>query len=175
MRIPTQISELSLRSFEATDRASLVQHGNNRAVWRNLTDQFPHPYTLADADFFIDFATNGDDRLFHLAIDWQGEFIGSIGITKGRSNKAFTGAMGYWLGETYWGRGIATAAVSAITAHAFGKLQLLRIEASVLSWNAASARVLEKNGFLHEGTQRMAMHKDSSFADLLLYGKLRDS
>lgn len=174
MEILATPDQVTLRSWKASDRDSLVKHANNRHIWRNLTDQFPHPYTLEDADFFIDFATNGDERLLHLCIDHAGEAIGSIGITIGRYNKRYTGSMGYWLSQDYWGRGIATRAVAAITKHTFKTRELKRIEASVLSWNPSSVRVLEKNGFLQEGVQRQAMFKGGLFADLLLFGKLNE-
>lgn len=173
--IPTRISFCTLRSFHPDDREALARHGNNRAVWRNLTDHFPNPYTLEDADFFIGFATNGDERALHLAIDVCGEAVGSIGLSKGRNNRRFTASMGYWIGEQHWGRGLATAAVAAFTEHVFSSMDIRRIESTVLSWNDASARVLLKNQFELEGIQRQAMYKDGELADLLMFSKLSKS
>jgi len=59
--------------------------------------------------------------------------------------------LGFWLGEPFWNRGIMTEAVKAFTALSFESFDLVRIYARVFEWNPASARVLEKSGYLLEG------------------------
>jgi len=56
--------------------------------------------------------------------------------------------IGYWLGEAFWNRGIVTAAVSALSAYAFKKLQLVRLYAGIFASNPASMRVLQKFGYI---------------------------
>jgi RimJ/RimL family protein N-acetyltransferase len=90
----------------------------------------------------------------------------------GEDLRAGTAEIGYWLGEPFWGRGIATAAVAAFTAHAFADLGLRRVFARVLEWNPASARVLEKCGYALEGRLRRSALKDGKVADELLYARL---
>jgi len=82
--------------------------------------------------------------------------------------------IGYWLGEAYWGRGIATEAVGEITAYGFEHFDLIRIYAVIMEWNLASIRVIEKAGYQFEGRRRKAVTKDGQTIDDLLYAIIRD-
>jgi RimJ/RimL family protein N-acetyltransferase len=82
--------------------------------------------------------------------------------------------LGYWLGEPFWNRGIATLAVRAMVEWAFTELDLIRIFAFVFESNTASARVLEKTGFTLEGTMRRAVFKRGRLMDQALYAILID-
>lgn len=163
---------LAIRGWRAEDAAAIARHADNRAVWRNLRDAFPHPYSAADARTWIDLA-RGQDPVTHFAIASPHEAIGGIGVRLGDDVFRLSGEIGYWLGEAFWGRGIATRAVRAFTAEAFSRFALERLWAGVFEWNVASARVLEKAGYRREGTLRRAVFKDGRFADQLLYARLR--
>lgn len=82
--------------------------------------------------------------------------------------------IGYWLGEPYWGRGIASEAVSAMTGYAFERFDVARVFAYVFEWNPASARVLEKAGYRLEGRLRKAVTKEGTTMDMLVYGFTED-
>ncbi|MDP6071748.1 MAG: GNAT family protein [SAR202 cluster bacterium] len=82
--------------------------------------------------------------------------------------------VGYWLGEPFWGKGIATMAISAIVDYAFAHFDLVRLYASVFEWNPASARVLEKAGFTLEGRECKSVTKDGQTIDALVYALVRD-
>ena len=82
--------------------------------------------------------------------------------------------IGFWLGESHWGRGITTAALRALTQHAFGSFDLCRLQAYVFERNAASARVLEKAGYVWEARLRKAATKDGRTFDLLVYAMVRE-
>ena len=102
------------------------------------------------------------------------EAIGSIGLSPGQDVHRYTAELGYWLAEPFWGRGIVSRAVTALTAHAFSqRTDLVRIQAAVFSWNAASARVLEKAGYQREGVLRQSVFKDGVLGDSYMYAKLR--
>src|SRR5215467_4392222 len=47
-----------LRRWRNDDKSSLVRHANNRQVWRNLRDVFPHPYTESDANVWLRYAAD---------------------------------------------------------------------------------------------------------------------
>ena len=81
--------------------------------------------------------------------------------------------IGYWLGEGVWGRGIASAAVRAVSEHAFAAYGLTRLFAVPYARNAASARVLEKAGYVLEGRLRRSAIKDGVVLDQLLYALVR--
>ena len=64
-------------------------------------------------------------------------------------------------------------AVEMITEYAFNTLDLNCIFAGLYNFNKASIRVLEKNGFVHEGVLQKAVFKNGAFHDKWRYGKLR--
>lgn len=160
-----------LRGWEETDRDSLVVQANNRNVWRNLRDRFPHPYTESDAEAWLALARAQPDWL-NWAIVVDDAAVGCIGLEPLTDVHAGTTHIGYWLGEPYWGRGIMTAAVQAIADHAFSPLGYKRIETPVFAWNPASMRVLEKCGFAREGVMAKSVLKDGELIDSVLYARL---
>jgi [ribosomal protein S5]-alanine N-acetyltransferase len=161
-----------VRDWKPSDKGSLVRIANNRNVWRNLTHRFPHPYTDADADFWLAHVASMA-RPTHWVIEVQGEMAGAIGVDVGSGVYAKSGHFGYWLGEPWWGRGIMTAAVRATAEHIFAQLGVVRLEAPVFAWNPASMRVLEKSGFVREGVLRNSILKDGQLIDAVLYARLR--
>lgn len=174
MLLQTVIPNCLLRPWSPGDKAALVRHANNRKVWRNLTDLFPHPYTEADANAWLAVAGKPGASM-HLAIELDGEAIGGIGIIAGRDVSRYTGQFGYWLGEAHWGKGIATAAGRAVLAHAFAHTDLVRLEAPVFAWNPASMRVLEKIGFQRECVRRRSVFKDGQLIDSVMYTAIRET
>lgn len=86
-----------------------------------------------------------------------------------------SGAMGYWVGSADNGRGLATAAAREFTGIAFGELGLHRIQAETLPHNAASQRVLERNGFTRIGVAPAYLQIAGTWQDHVLYQKLTDA
>ena len=168
LRIETSHPSVILRRWHAGDKDDLVAQANNRAVWRNLTGTFPHPYTPADADFWISLS-NRPSRSLHLCIEVDGRAAGGIGVIAGEDIAARTGRFGYWLGESHWGKGIGTAAAAAMVAHARAHLPFARLEANVFAWNPRSMRLLERIGFMREGVLRSSVWKDGQLTDGVMY------
>lgn len=143
---------ICIRCWRESDCAALTQHANNPKIADFLRDDFPSPYTEEDAAFFINLANRTtDDRAWLYAIDVDGEAVGSVSLTFGNDVYARSAELGYWVGEEYWGRGIAAEAVRQICEKAFRETDTVRIEAEVLALNPGSIRVLEKNQFIREG------------------------
>jgi ribosomal-protein-alanine N-acetyltransferase len=163
-----------LRRWRPEDKASLILHANNRRVWRNLRDLFPHPYTKADADHWLRFATVEDQAPWTFAVEVSGQAIGGISLVRHGDVEIHTAELGYWLGEAFWGRGIATAAVRAITAAAFEHTDIYRVYADVFAWNPGSMRVLEKAGYHREAVLLRAAFKDGTLVDRVVYALTRD-
>ncbi|HTT69542.1 MAG TPA: GNAT family protein [Gemmatimonadales bacterium] len=172
MRLELPVAGAVLRPWERGDAVSLVRHADSRAVWINLGDRFPHPYRRADADRWIE-AVTGQDPAVHFAIVVNGEAVGGIGLELQADIWKRTAVVGFWLGQAHWGRGIATAALQAVTEHAFGAFDLCRMQAYVFEHNAASMRVLEKAGYVREARLRKAATKDGRTFDLLVYALVR--
>ncbi|HEX8558656.1 MAG TPA: GNAT family protein, partial [Pyrinomonadaceae bacterium] len=132
---------------------------------------FPHPYTPAAARAWLGFvAQKTPETDFALAVG--GEAAGGIGITLREDVARRSAEIGYWMGRAHWGRGLATAAVRALTDWAFAHFDLCRLDASVFDWNPASARVLEKAGYVLEGRLRKSATKDGRTIDQLLYARV---
>lgn len=157
-----------VRDWSRADKASLLQHANNRNVWRNLHDIFPHPYTEADAQNWFSLLEAMAEPT-HWAIDLEGRAVGGVGCTLGKGMHAKSAQFGYWLGEAYWGRGIMTAAIQRVAPYVLLHFKLVRLQSPVFAWNPASMRVLEKSGFVREGVHRAALFKDGEIIDEVLY------
>jgi [ribosomal protein S5]-alanine N-acetyltransferase len=158
-----------LRRWELTDAESLARYANNRKIWRNVRDAFPHPYTLGDAAEWLEAASRCD--LF-FALATERESIGGIGLHPQSDVYRLSAEIGFWLGVPYWNQGIMTRAVTVLSDLAFRDFRFVRIWAQVFAWNPASARVLEKSGYEREGTLRKAVLKDGHLIDCFLYGKI---
>src|SRR6185369_13745408 len=112
----------------------------------------------------------------YFAIELDGEPVGGIGYTLQSDVERIGAEIGYWLGAAVWGRGIATAAVRALSRHAFAAHpELQRLYAVPYTTNPASARVLEKAGYVREGTLRRSAIKDGQVLDQWMYAFVRVS
>lgn len=162
-----------VRSLHPDDEEALARHANNRKIWRNLRDAFPHPYTRQDARQFIaTVTTQNPETVF--AIATPEEAIGAIGFRLQDDVERISAEIGYWLAEDYWGQGITTAALKAVTEYAMRNHDLRRVYAEPYAWNPASFRVLEKAGYLLEGRMRCSALKDGQVVDQLLYAYTRE-
>lgn len=161
---------LLLRPLRPEDAPALAALANNKKIWDRVRDYFPYPYTESDAREFIASARESDPPL-SLAMEVAGEFCGVIGLMPQTDVNRKTAEIGYWLGEPYWGLGLATEAVRQMCAYGFG-LGFARLQAAVFDFNKASMRVLEKNGFRREGIFRRAVFKNGQFFDEHWYARL---
>jgi [ribosomal protein S5]-alanine N-acetyltransferase len=172
MKIDTE--RLTLRPWERGDIDVLAEIANDRRIWVNLRDRFPHPYTRADAEMWISICENAPAPPLSFAIEVEGRAAGGIGLEPLADVHRSTAEIGYWLGASFWGRGLATEAVIAMARYGFERLGLERIQAQVFSWNESSTRVLVKAGFAFEGRMRRHVVKDGKVGDALLYARVRD-
>lgn len=165
------LEKSEVRSLLPTDAPSIVLHANNRKIWINLRDSFPHPYAIEDAVAFIAFAlAEKPETAFAIAID--GRAVGAIGFRVLPDVERVTAEVGYWLGEAFWGKGIVTEALAAMTPWALKTYGLSRVFAVPFEWNTASMRVLEKAGYAFEGRMRRSAIKDGKIVDQLLYARV---
>jgi RimJ/RimL family protein N-acetyltransferase len=135
-----------------------------------MTERFPHPYTIEDAKWWIQ-KNSGDDAT-HFAVALDGKVIGGAGFdVDDRQNEC--AEIGYWLGEAYWGCGFGTSVVKTLSDYAFAKHGLRRLFARVLLPNLASAKVLEKCGYVREGVMRQALMNRGKLYDVFLYAAIR--
>jgi len=166
------VAGVRLRPWRLTDAESLAHHANDAAIARNLRDVFPHPYTLADARRYLDLVVPASASELTLAIEVEGRAAGSISLLFQTDISRRSAEVGYWLGRACWGRGIATAAVGALSDYGFARFDLARLYATVFAGNGASARVLEKCGYAPEGRLRQAVTKHGRTFDALLCARV---
>ena len=166
------LGDFCIRSFGFEDAEALVRQANNRKIWLQVRDRFPHPYTLQDAEAWLSLAATLDpETSFCLATDH--ELIGGIGLELQEDVYRHSAELGYWLGEPFWGRGIASRAVRAFVQWGFDEFDLHRIFAFVFETNPASLRVLQKAGFSIEGRMRKGVIKDERVIDQHMLSILR--
>jgi RimJ/RimL family protein N-acetyltransferase len=163
-----------VRHWRMEDAPELTILADDRRVSRNLRDRFPYPYRLEDADRFLTMSTSMSPQT-NFAIEVDGRVAGGIGYVLHSDVERVGAEVGYWLGVPFWGRGIVTAAVRAITVYAFATHpELERLYAVPFLTNPASARVLEKAGYRLEGILRRSAIKDGQVLDQWMYAILRD-
>lgn len=157
-----------LRPWMSGDLAALVRHANNKRVSMQLRDVFPYPYTEDDGRRFLHLAASQAPPTA-LAIEVDGAAVGGAGLIPGSGNERKTAEIGYWLGETYWGRGIGPDAVAQLRRYAVETFDLLRLQAFAITTNTRSCRTLEKAGFVLEGRLRKSFLKDGVLHDQCCY------
>ena len=133
----SRIESIEIRHWRRGDEEVLAKFANNRRIWRNLTDRFPHPYDLASAVAWISTANTQPQDAQHFAIIADEGVDGGVGFQRLRDLSTRTAEIGYWIGEPFWGRGIATRALTAATELAFKNFDFVRLQAGVLEWNPA--------------------------------------
>lgn len=166
------LSRCIVRSWAQTDADALARHANNRAVSMQLRDRFPYPYGPEQARAFLGWIT-AQPAPTVWAIEVDGEAAGGIGIELRTDVERVSAEIGYWLGESVWGRGIATDALKAVTAEVFQRFDLTRVFAVPFADHAASIRVLEKAGYVREGHMRRSAIKHGVVRDQALYATYR--
>lgn len=162
-----------IRSLKQLDSSSIAKYANNRNIWINLRDRFPFPYTLSDAEAWLE-SIIGNEPETVFGIEVEGEIAGCIGFHPSGDVNRIEAEVGYWLGEHLWGKGIATTALKAITDYAFANFDLLRLYAIVFEWNCSSAHVLEKAGYTLDARLRKSVVKNGQVIDSFLYSKIKE-
>jgi ribosomal-protein-alanine N-acetyltransferase len=163
-----KLTNCVVRSYRMEDAESLPTYANNRKIWQNLRDGFPHPYTKENAVVFIQRAISANPETMY-AISVEDTAVGGIGFTLHGDIERISAEIGYWLGEPFWRRGIVTEAVKAVTKYAMETQELLRVYAVPFESNQASHRVLEKSGFRLEGCLRKSAIKDGKVMNQFMY------
>lgn len=164
----SQSMNIVLRKYTKEDVEALARKANNPKIARYLTDGFPHPYTIEHARSFIEkFKSHNPTQVFAIEVD--GELAGGIGVHPQSDIMKLNAELGYWIAEDFWGQGIATFAINKMVGYAFNTFDVTRIYARPFGSNKASARVLEKCGFILEATIKQNIIKNGVIEDELIY------
>ncbi|MFE5191022.1 GNAT family N-acetyltransferase [Streptomyces sp. NPDC056628] len=177
MTLPTPVlrtERLRLRPFTGADADSLFALHSSSHVLRYWDSP---PWTdPARAQRFLAVCRTMEDEGTgaRVAIDRlsDGAFAGWCGLSDWNPEYR-SASLGYVLGDAMWGHGYATEAVRALLRWAFDSLDLNRVQAEADTRNEASARVLEKLGFVREGTLREDCVVNGVVSDSWVYGLLK--
>lgn len=165
------MSKIVLRPWQKEDAQALAAIANNGKVWDNVRDFFPTPYTVLDAEQWLD-SIRKTRPFLNFAILYQGRIAGNIGIVPKEDVYRMSVEIGYFIGEEFWGKGIATEATRLLVEYIEQEFNVVRIYAEVFETNKASMRVLQKNGFYLEGIRRKAVIKNGEIMDDYVWVKL---
>ncbi|QKG53238.1 GNAT family N-acetyltransferase [Hymenobacter sp. BRD67] len=166
---------LRLRAFTLADVPRLVVLAGNYEVAKN-TLNIPHPYLEEDGRRWVQLTEENyvqqTGYAFAIELLATGELIGGIGLTvERRFDRA---EVGYWLGQAYWGQGLASEALAALLGFGFKELQLNKLYATHIVSNPASGRVMLKNGMVKEGELVQHTRRDGQYHDLWQYRITKD-
>lgn len=166
---------MELKKWSHDYIADIAAFANNKKIADNVRDIFPHPYTEEDARRYGELCLNTPENTqINRVIFYEGKAVGGISLTFGTDVHAKSAEIGYWLAETYWGRGIVPDAVREMCRIGFEQCKIARICASVYSYNKSSCKVLEKCGFVMEGVLRKAVFKNGRLHDAYLYSVINE-
>ncbi|KGK32086.1 GNAT family N-acetyltransferase [Cellulophaga sp. E6(2014)] len=163
---------VALREYTLDVAETYTSYRNNKIIFDNGYDKVPNPFTLKDAEDFINLQTDKaipERKLIY----WKDQFVGEIGITINMDVFRLSAEMGYFIGAPFWGNGIASEAIKLMVDYSFETFEIIRIEAGVFSFNKASMRVLEKNGFYLESIKKDAVIKNGVILDDYIWVQLK--
>ncbi|MBN2521352.1 MAG: GNAT family N-acetyltransferase [Bacteroidales bacterium] len=164
---------IKLRSFRTNDKTQVAKLCNNKKLFDNVRDFFPHPYSEKDAENYIQFCMKENPQ-YTFAIEKEGELVGAIGLLRQTDVYRLSAEIGYWIGEPYWGQGIATEAIKLLTKYGFEELGIIRIHTGVFDFNKASQRVLEKAGYKLDCVFKKSIIKNNVICDEYRYSMVKD-
>jgi RimJ/RimL family protein N-acetyltransferase len=163
--------EVLLRKWKRSDVEALAKIANNKNVSDNLRDIFPSPYKKKNAKEWIE-NVKTQASATNFCIEADGEVVGSIGFMLKEDVYRKNIEIGYFIGEEYWGKGIATEAIKQLLQHIEKNYNPVRIYAEVFEHNKASMKALEKNGFHMESIRKKSAIKNNVIMNDCVWVKL---
>ncbi len=152
----------------------IAEYADNPHISCWLRNVFPNPYTLSDAEWYVnDCIKNENNNQLCYAIVVDEKAVGSIGVFLKNDVYCKSAELGYWLGEQFWKRGIMSEAVKMICKETFEKFDVLRIYAEPFADNKGSRKVLENCGFQLEGIMKKSVFKNNTFHDSCMYALVK--
>ncbi|HYM95013.1 MAG TPA: GNAT family N-acetyltransferase [Chitinophagaceae bacterium] len=164
--------KVHLRKWRKEDIELLTKLADNKNIAANMSDRFPSPYTLKDAEEWI-LSNENKNPALNFAIEADSELAGACGMMLMKDVYRLSAEIGYWIAEPFWGRGIATQSVKLLLENIRQNFpDIIRVFAKPFGHNKASMKVLEKNGFYSESIRKKAVIKNNAVIDDCIYVKL---
>jgi ribosomal-protein-serine acetyltransferase len=162
-----------LRLLEESDAEELHRLVDDNRAYLAEWMPWAADQTLEGTAAFVQGALRrlADRNGFELALVLDERIIGAAGLA-GVDWVARSTSIGYWLAEEHQGRGLMTRAVRTLVDHAFGDMELHRVEIRAAEENRRSRAIPERLGFQEEGLLREAERVGDRYLDLVVYGLL---
>jgi RimJ/RimL family protein N-acetyltransferase len=159
---------ITLRTIEKEDIGFLQRGMNTPAVRRYAGTDIPYNRRRYEEELF-DRISSGD---FVQLLVCDDEPLGDVSLAPIDERRGWAN-LGYWVHPDHQGQGYATEAVRLIVSYGFDELRLHRISATITAPNTASKQVVEKLGFVHEGTKRDDAFLNGEYVNRDVYAVLR--
>ena len=166
-----QSPRLTLDAFTPDDAPLTYECVDDEELQRFIP--VPAPYTLAHAEHYVGAyasAAESNPAMVLWAVRESGLLVGALEL---RIDSAASGDFGFWVGRQHRGRGVMTQAVGLMVDHSFSALGLQRLSWEAIASNRGSARVVQRNGFVFEGTRRLAIEHRGERVDSWVASLLR--
>ena len=163
-----ECESVELCTVEREDVEFLQQGMNHPDVRRYAGGDVPYNRQRYEDELF-ETISGGD--VFHALIRAEGQWVGDVSLAPIDERRGWAN-LGYWVHPDHWGKGYATEAASLAVTHGFEELALHRVSATIVADNEASKRVVEKLGFVHEGTKRDDAFVGGEYVDREVYAVL---
>jgi RimJ/RimL family protein N-acetyltransferase len=169
-----QTSRLFLRPLAVSDAPALFEARRDPDVMRFW--DWPAQKSVAEVEGIIadhiPEVADGNVLWWAVALSPDGPAIGECDLSE-IDYRNGTAEVGFLFARRHWGKGHAHEAMEAVIVQAFGPLGLARLWARFHAGNQSSRRLLEKLGFVYEGTLRQHIVRDGERRDCVLYGRLK--
>ncbi len=171
--IRLELEKCIVRTLKIEDAESIANNGNNPKIAAKMRDVFPSPYKIDTARAWINMTLLPINKDWVNAIEVKGKAVGVASVLFKDDIYKNNAEIGYWIGEDYWGKGIVSEAIKALADYTLENTKVTRFYAEVFDNNKASARVVEKAGFIYECTHKKAITKNGEILDSHIYTKNR--
>lgn len=162
---------VELRTIEAEDIEFLQTGMNHPAVRTYAGADIPYNRQRYEEQRFDSIASAEN---LHLLVCSGMDRLGDVSLAPIDERRGWAN-LGYWIHPDHQGQGYATEAARLVVGHGFNELRLHRISATLVARNEPSKRVVEKLGFVHEGTKRDDAFIEGEFVDREVYALLSDA
>ncbi|MEI7668156.1 MAG: GNAT family N-acetyltransferase [Erysipelotrichaceae bacterium] len=175
--LPTiETERLIIRPIRIEDAVDMYAYAsdaeNTRFVWFDLHKSLEDSQKVIQ-ELFLSRVSRGIPEAYVLELKSNHQMIGTCDVHTVRFNDV--GELGYIINKQYWNQGYTTEAILAIIPVLFHHCGFRRLEIQHDILNIASQRIVEKAGFIYEGTYRQRkIEKDGSIASFHFYGLLND-
>ncbi len=170
--LTTELPSVVCRTWELAMATDLVAAASAVSIHRYMSDRFAYPYTDDDAYDWISFASS-QDPVLDFAVLSEGVVVGGVGSQAGVGERTGTYEIGWWLAPGHQGRGIGTAAASALIRYLFDELGAMELFAPVMAPNRASAALAIRLGMRHVGGRPSAYLKEGVRYDERIFSLTR--